>query len=108
MTGTFTQIAGGGAMAILAGITAALTTTPTEAATRVIEEATIYVESDFSTRIDKVAIRRVQREGGHPWWEYRSPGGHWDRCFETCHEAYRINVLDFWEDNIGQGGNDYN
>jgi len=64
----------------------------------VIATDTIRVESDYSNKSARVRIRQVRRDGGRPYWEFDSGGGHWERCFQGCYEAYRRSVLDFWEE----------
>ena len=64
----------------------------------VIARDTIRVESDYSNKSAHVRIRQVRRDGGHPYWEFDAGGGHWERCFQGCYEAYRRSVLDFWEE----------
>lgn len=64
----------------------------------VIARDTIRVESDYSNKSARVRIRQVRRDGGRSYWEFDSGGGHWERCFMGCYEAYRRSVLDFWEE----------
>ena len=48
----------------------------------VIARDTIRVESDYSNKSARVRIRQVRRDGGRPYWEFDSGGGHWERCFQ--------------------------
>ena len=84
------------AAAVFAGATMA----PALAKIRVIKHSKIYVESDFSNKGAEVPVRLVSRNGGHPYWQYSEGDGHWQRCFEGCYEAYRKEVLDFWEESV--------
>lgn len=86
---------------ILAATSAALgglVTTALAGKKTVIAKDTIRVESDYSNKSARVRIRQVRRDGGHPYWEFDAGGGHWERCFQGCYEAYRRSVLDFWEE----------
>ena len=73
---------------------------PALAKMRVIEKRVIYVESDFSNKNARVPIRLVSRNGQHPYWQYADVDGSWERCFQNCREAYRTEVLDFWEESV--------
>ena len=90
------------AAAIFAGATMA----PALAKVRVIKQSKIYVESDYSNKSARVPIRLVSRNGGHPYWQYSEGDGYWQRCFEGCYEAYRKEVLDFWEESV-DGSDDF-
>ena len=91
------------AAAVVAGVALA---TPASAAAplKVIDKRSIYVESDFSTKSARVAIRLVRRGNGRPYWQFDHGGGHWERCFQNCYEAYRKEVLDFWEEHTDDKG----
>lgn len=93
--------------AALAAFIAVSVAAPASAASlKVLQKRTIYVESDFSVKSAHVPIRLVQRRGGRPYWEFDHGGGHWDRCFQNCYEAYRREVLDFWEEQTDDRGSD--
>jgi len=64
----------------------------------VIARDTIRDESAYSNKSARVRIRLVRRGGGRAYWEFDTGGGHWERCFQGCYEAYRRSVLDFWEE----------
>lgn len=95
------------ATAVLAvGIVTSQTMPAIGAGVQVLQKRTIYVESDFSVKNARVPIRLVRRNGGRPYWEFDQGGGHWDRCFQNCYEAYRREVLDFWEEQTDDKGSD--
>ncbi len=94
------------AAAVAAGVATSLAMPAAAANLQVLQKRTIYVESDFSVKNARVPIRLVRRNGGRPYWEFDQGGGHWDRCFQNCHEAYRREVLDFWEEQTDDRGND--
>lgn len=60
----------------------------------------IYVDSDLSNKNVGAPIRLVSRNGKHPYWQFADVDGSWERCFQDCHEAYRKEVLDFWEESV--------
>jgi len=87
-----------------AAVFAGVATAPALAKVRVIKHKTIHVESDYSNKQARVPVRLVSRNGGHPYWQYSEGDGYWQRCFQNCYEAYRKEVLDFWEESVD--GND--
>lgn len=104
MLKTLTTAAAAASVAALA--LAAVTPASAAGNLKVHKQSVIYVESDFSTKSARVPIRLVSRRGGQPYWEFDQGGGHWDRCFQNCYEAYRKEVLDFWEEQTDDKGGD--
>ena len=70
----------------------------------VLDYGTTYSRSDFGNGNVVVKVRLVQ-EGSIRYWQVRLPGGFWDSCDGDCSEAYRLKLLDFWEESSNARGN---
>ena len=70
----------------------------------ILDYGTTYSRSDFGNGNAAVKVRLVQ-EGSIRYWQVRLPGGFWDSCDGDCSEAYRLKLLDFWEESSNFHGN---
>jgi hypothetical protein len=70
----------------------------------ILSYGSTYSQSDYGNG-EAVAKVRLVQEGSIRYWQVRLPGGFWDSCDGDCAEAYRLKLLDFWEENDNRHGN---
>jgi len=86
-----------GGLLLLASVLFVLPQTADAASKKILTYGYTYAASDYGNGDADVKLRLVQ-EGGIRYWQMRLPGGFWDSCDGDCSEAYRLKLLDFWEE----------
>ena len=69
----------------------------------VIARGEVTVKSSRSNKVVTAATRQLRR-GSQIYWEVGVRGGVWIDCAGDCAEAYRREVLDFWETQDEESG----
>lgn len=69
----------------------------------VIARGEVTVKSERSGKVVTIATRQLRR-GSQTYWEVGGKGGAWIGCAGDCAEAYRREVLDFWETRDEESG----
>jgi len=93
-----------GALALLAAVVILLPNAASAGNKTILDYGSTYSRSDFGNGEAVVKVRLVQ-EGSIRYWQVRLPGGFWDSCDGDCSEAYRLKLLDFWEESANARGN---